>query len=77
MQKWYMIHRIGSPSWTSYPIPDDIPNESFLKADKVITPATSGTILESTSSSSLLEHEGLSDGFKIDSKGRLWTSIPN
>ena len=22
-------------------------------------------------------HEGYSDGFKIDPKGRLWTSIPN
>ena len=74
---WVADSTIGSPSWTSYSIPNDITNESFLTADKVITQATLGTILGSPSSTSLLGHEGVSDGFKIDSKGRLWTSIPN
>eukprot|EP00538_Stauroneis_constricta_P011236 CAMPEP_0119571986 /NCGR_PEP_ID=MMETSP1352-20130426/44395_1 /TAXON_ID=265584 /ORGANISM="Stauroneis constricta, Strain CCMP1120" /LENGTH=635 /DNA_ID=CAMNT_0007621669 /DNA_START=871 /DNA_END=2778 /DNA_ORIENTATION=- len=48
-------------------------------AVRVLNSATLGYVFGSIKGdgTDLLGHEGLSDGFKIDGRGRIWSSIPN
>ena len=77
---WVADSTIGIPSWTAYDIRepwvccDD--NRKNQKASSVVNPASLGTFLGRTENP-LTGGEGLSDGFKFDEQGYLWTSIPN
>ena len=77
---WIADSTIGCPSWTKYDVltKDDGSTTLGPCAKQVITPAILGAVLGATEQrSSLLGVEGVSDGFKIDEKGKIWTSIPN
>lgn len=77
---WVADSSIGCPSWTKYDVVTKEDGSTTLGpcAKQVITPAILGAVLGTTEQgTSLLGVEGLSDGFKIDEKGRIWTSIPN
>eukprot|EP01062_Namystynia_karyoxenos_P048786 TRINITY_DN37266_c0_g1_i1.p1 TRINITY_DN37266_c0_g1~~TRINITY_DN37266_c0_g1_i1.p1 ORF type:complete len:377 (+),score=85.01 TRINITY_DN37266_c0_g1_i1:77-1132(+) len=74
-QLWVADSSVGAPSWTAYPTTDD-PLRPLGKAVRVLTPATLGCRLGDTGCG-LLGHEGVSDGFRVDAQGRIWSSMPN
>lgn len=57
-----------TPSWTAYTMSNTLP----LQRHAVLDPTTLGD--ESLKAS--VAGAGLSDGFKIDAKGRIWSSTP-
>jgi len=67
---------IGQPTWTAYPV---TPDQTLGKALAVINSATLGCELgvDPSKSEMLLGHEGVSDGFKVDENGLIWSSMPN
>ena len=77
---WIADSTIGCPSWTRYDVVSREDGSTALGkcAKQVITPAVLGSVLGAADGCmSLLGTEGLSDGFKIDEEGRIWTSMPN
>jgi len=77
---WVADSTVGCPSWTKYDVITRADGTTTLGrcATQVITPAILGATLGTTErGTALLGTEGLSDGFKIDEGGRIWTSIPN
>lgn len=79
---WVADSTNGIPSWSAYDMEKsweccDV-NRPSQKASSVVNSVTLGTWLGRTDDlPSLTGGEGLSDGFKIDEQGYLWTSIPN
>ena len=77
---WVADSTNGIPSWTAYDMPDK-PWESCdatPKASSIVNSVSLGTWLGRTEDLPFLKGgEGLSDGFKFDEEGYLWTSIPN
>ena len=72
---WVADSTIGAYSWTAYPVTQD-PAAPLGKATQVLNPATLGEHLGVTDQT-LAGNEGLSDGFKIDERGYIWSSMPN
>ncbi len=79
---WVADSTNGIPSWTAYDM--DKPweccdaNRPSQKASSVVNSVSLGNWLGRTEDlPSLKGGEGLSDGFKFDEEGYLWTSIPN
>lgn len=65
---WVANSDKDTPSWTAFPLSDSLPLENIT----VLDPATLGD--ESLRPSDT--QPGLSDGFKIDEQGRIWSSMP-
>jgi len=82
-QLWISDSTVGSPSWTAYDVDcvdDNNKDVSYIpsKAVDSLSPATLGTEFGRTDElPQLMGGEGVSDGFKIDEWGYIWSSIPN
>jgi len=76
---WVADSTIGSPSWTAYNVTPYLDSTSTTrKASDFLNPALLGSTLGRTEDlPPFTGGEGLSDGFKFDEQGYLWTSIPN
>lgn len=68
---WVADSTLSMPSWTSYDI-----SSGSGKASGVVNSATLGQVLGQMDEP-LKGGEGLSDGFKIDEQGYIWSSMPN
>lgn len=65
---WVANSEKDAPSWIAFPLSDSLPLENIT----VLDPAT----LDDESLRASDTQPGLSDGFKIDEQGRIWSSMP-
>jgi gluconolactonase len=81
MLLWVADSSIRNPSWTAYSVAANgrlgRTTEGLVCAREVITPALLGEELCPNPTRPRRGDEGVSDGFKIDEKGRIWSSCPD